>query len=144
MSRGQVHKLTTQKGHSHNEPSYKITRRVPGADQLPQGPRLADRHDLHLPAQRLAGGSEIERLTALKARRGRYLETPRQELDQAELPYATEQKPGEIIGYGATARRSEPAPPVSAPAPRRAEAEPFELGRYTTPQVNSGRCTASA
>lgn len=77
-------------------------------------------------------GREIERLTALKAQRGRYLETPRQELDQAELPYATEQKPGEVIGYGATARRSEPALPATAPAPRRAEAEPFELGRYTT------------
>lgn len=76
-------------------------------------------------------GREITRLKALKARRGRYLETPRQELDPAELPYATEQKPGETIGYGATARRAEPAPRCSAPAPRRTD-EPFELGRYET------------
>lgn len=76
-------------------------------------------------------GREIARLKALKARRGRYLETPRQELDPAELPYATEQKPGETIGYGATARRADPAPRCSAPAPRRTD-EPFELGRYET------------
>jgi hypothetical protein len=76
-------------------------------------------------------GREIKRLKALKARRGRYLETPRQELDPAELHYATEQKPGETIGYGATARRAEPAPRCSAPAPRRTD-EPFELGRYET------------
>jgi hypothetical protein len=76
-------------------------------------------------------GREIKRLKALKARRGRYLETPREELDPAELPYATEQKPGETIGYGATARRAEPAPRCSAPAPRRTD-EPFELGRYET------------
>jgi len=76
-------------------------------------------------------GREIERLKALKARRGRYLETPRPELDPAELPYATEQKPGETIGHGATARRAEPAPRCSAPAPRRTD-EPFELGRYET------------
>jgi hypothetical protein len=77
-------------------------------------------------------GREIKRLKALKARRGRYLETPRQELDPVEQHYATEQKPGEIIGYGATARRGDPAPQRSAPAPRRAEGEPFELGRYVT------------
>jgi hypothetical protein len=76
-------------------------------------------------------GREIERLRALKQARGRYLETPRQELDPAEMPYATEQKPGEIIGYGATARRADPAPRCSAPAPRRTD-EPFELGRYET------------
>jgi hypothetical protein len=77
-------------------------------------------------------GREIERLKALKARRGRYLEAPRQELDPVEQPYATEQKPGEVIGYGATARRGDPAPRCSAPAPRRDEGEPFELGRYQT------------
>ena len=77
-------------------------------------------------------GREIERLKALKARRGRYLETPRQELDPAELPYATEQKPGEIIGYGSSARRGTPVPPSPAPAPRRTESEPFELARYET------------
>jgi hypothetical protein len=76
-------------------------------------------------------GREIERLKTLKARRRRYLETPRQELDPAELPYATEQKPGETIGYGAAARRVDPAPRCSAPAPRRTD-EPFELGRYET------------
>jgi hypothetical protein len=79
-------------------------------------------------------GREIERLKALKATRGRYLETPRLELDPAEQPYATEQKPGETMGYGATARRADPAPPCAAPAPRRTD-EPFELGRYLT---NSG------
>jgi hypothetical protein len=77
-------------------------------------------------------GREIERLKALKAKRGRYLETPRQELDPAELPYATEQKPGEIIGYGSSARRGTPVPPSPAPAPRRTESEPFELARYET------------
>ena len=107
MSRGQVRKLTTQKGHSHNEPSHIRHAARPRRRFIPQGPRLADRHDLHLPSSGYQAGREIERLTALKARRGRYLETPRQELDQAELPYATEQKPGEVIGYGANARRAD-------------------------------------
>jgi hypothetical protein len=83
------------------------------------------------PHSRHQASREIERLKVLKARRGRYLETPRQELDPAEMPYATEQQPGETIGYGATARRAEPAPRCSAPAPRRTD-EPFELGRYVT------------
>lgn len=77
-------------------------------------------------------GVEIERLKTLKARRGRHLEAPRQELDQAELPYATEQKPGEIIGYGASARRTEPAPRCAAPPRQPAGSQPFELGRYVT------------
>jgi hypothetical protein len=77
-------------------------------------------------------GREIERLRALKQQHGRYLETTREELDHAELPYATEQKPGETIGYGATARRSEPTPKTAAPEPRKTQNEPFELGRYTT------------
>jgi len=76
-------------------------------------------------------GREIERLKALKARSGRYLEAPRLELDPVEQPYATEQKPGEVIGYGATARRTDPAPQCAAPRPRRTD-EPFELGRYVT------------
>jgi hypothetical protein len=84
------------------------------------------------PQSAYQAGREIERLKALKARHGRYLEIPRQEPDQAELPYATEQKPGEVMGYGATARRSDPAPRCAAPAPRRADAEPFELGHYVT------------
>lgn len=75
---------------------------------------------------------EIERLKKLKASRGRYLEVPRHELDPAEQPYATEQKPGEVSGYGASARRGDPSPQRSAPAPRRAEGEPMELGRYET------------
>jgi hypothetical protein len=76
-------------------------------------------------------GREIKRLRALKAKRGRYLETPQLELDPIEQPYATEQKPGETIGYGATARRGDPTPRCTAPAPRRTD-EPFELGRYVT------------
>lgn len=76
-------------------------------------------------------GREIERLRALKASRGRYLETPQLELHPAEQPYATEQKPGETMGYGATARRADPAPRCAAPTPRRTD-EPFELGRYVT------------
>lgn len=81
-------------------------------------------------------GREIDRLKALKARHGRYLEIPRQELDQAELPYATEQKPGETVGYGATATRTVTARPGAVqpqpPRRRRDEGEPFELGRYVT------------
>ena len=84
-----------------------------------------------VPRSGYQAGREIERLRALKARRGRCLETPRLELDPVEQPYATEQKPGETIGYGATARRAEPAPRCAAPAPRRTE-EPFELGGYVT------------
>ncbi len=52
--------------------------------------------------------------------------------DPAEQPYATEQKPGEVSGYGSSARRGDPAPRCSASAPRRAEGEPFELGHYET------------
>ena len=37
-----------------------------------------------------------------------------------------------MSGYGSSARRGDPPPPRSAPAPRRAEGEPFELGRYET------------
>jgi hypothetical protein len=77
---------------------------------------------------------EIERLKGLKARRGRYLEAPRLDLDPGEQPYATEQKPGEIVGYGSSARRGDPAPQSSAPALalQRAAGEPLELGRYVT------------
>ncbi len=84
------------------------------------------------PRTRRQASCEIARLNGLKATRGRYLETPRLDLDPAEQPYATEQKPGEISGYGSSARRGDPAPRCAAPAPRRAEAEPFELGRYET------------
>ena len=84
------------------------------------------------PRTRRQASCEIARLNGLKAKRGRYLETPPLDLDPAEQPYATEQKPGEITGYGSSARRADPAPRHGAPAPRRAEAEPFELGRYET------------
>jgi len=77
-------------------------------------------------------GCEIDRLKALKAKRGRHLEAPRLELDPAEQSYATEQKPGEVSGYGSGARRAEPTPPRAAPVPRRTEGEPVELGRYET------------
>jgi hypothetical protein len=70
-------------------------------------------------------------LKGLKATRGHYLEAPRADLDPAEQPYATEQKPGEIIGYGSSARRRNPVQASPAPAPRRTD-EPFELGRYET------------
>lgn len=88
------------------------------------------------PRTRRQASCEIDRLRGLKARRGRYLEAPQLELDPAEQPYATEQKPGEIVGYGSSARRGDPAPQNSAPAPaparRRTEGEPLELGRYET------------
>ncbi len=84
------------------------------------------------PRTRRQASCEIARLNGLKAKRGRYLEAPRLDLDPAEQPYATEQKPGEISGYGSSARRGDPAPRCAARAPRRAEAEPFELGRYQT------------
>jgi hypothetical protein len=85
-----------------------------------------------LPETRRQASCEIERLKGLKATRGTYSEIPRHHLDPAEQPYATEQKPGEVSGYGSSARRVDPAPRCSAPAPRRAEGEPFELGRYET------------
>jgi hypothetical protein len=84
------------------------------------------------PRTRRQASCEINRLKGLKATRGHCLEAPRLDLDPAEQPYATEQKPGEVIGYGASARRTEPAPRGAAPAARRAEAEPFQLGRYQT------------
>ena len=84
------------------------------------------------PRTRRQASCEIQRLKGLKAKRGRYLEAPRLDLDPAEQPYATEQKPGEIIGYGSSARRADPGPRCAAPAPRQAEGEPFELGRYET------------
>ena len=84
------------------------------------------------PRTRCQASCEIQRLKVLKAKRGRYLEAPRLDLDPAEQPYATEQKPGEIIGYGSSARRADPGPRCAAPAPRQAEGEPFELGRYET------------
>jgi hypothetical protein len=85
-----------------------------------------------LPRTRRQASCEIERLKGLKASRGTYSEVPRHDLDPAEQPYATEQKPGEVSGYGSSARRGDPSPRRSAPAPRRAEGEPFELGRYET------------
>jgi hypothetical protein len=84
------------------------------------------------PRTRRQASCEISRLKELKANRGRYLEAPRLDLDPAEQPYATEQKPGEVSGYGSSARRGDPAPQCAAPVPRRAEGEPFELGRYET------------
>ena len=84
------------------------------------------------PRTRRQASCEIQRLKGLKATRGHCLEAPRLDLDPAEQPYATEQKPGEISGYGASARRTEPALRGAAPAARRAEGEPFELGRYQT------------
>jgi hypothetical protein len=86
------------------------------------------------PRNRRQASCEIERLKGLKATRGRYLEAPRLDLDPGEQPYATEQKPGEIVGYGSSARRGDPAPQSSAPAPapQRVGGEPLELGRYVT------------
>ena len=73
------------------------------------------------PETRQQASCEIDRLKGLKASRGRYLEVPRHDLDPAEQPYATEQKPGETIGYGSRARRREQTlddlTPAPAPAP---------------------------
>jgi len=85
-----------------------------------------------LPMNRRQASCEIERLKGLKATSGCYLEAPRLDLDPVEQPYATEEKPGEIVGYGSSARRGDPAPRCSAPAPQREAGEPFELGRYVT------------
>jgi hypothetical protein len=84
------------------------------------------------PTTRRDASREIERLKALKASIGTYLEVPRHDLDPAEQPYATEQKAGETVGYGSSARRSTPLPPGAATAPQRNDSEPFELGRYET------------
>jgi hypothetical protein len=84
------------------------------------------------PKTRRQASCEIDRLKALKASCGTYLEVPREDLDPAEESYATEQKPGEILGYGSSARRGDPAPQSFAPAPRRVESEPVQLGRYET------------
>ena len=84
------------------------------------------------PRTRRQASCEIQRLQGLKASRGTYFEVPRQHLDPAEQPYGTEQKPGEVSGYGSSARRGDPSAQSSAPAPRQAESEPFELGRYET------------
>ena len=84
------------------------------------------------PRTRRDASCEIERLKGLKVSRGTYLETPRHHLDPAEQPYATEQKPGEVSGYGSSATWGDPVPRRSAPAPRRTEGEPLELGRYET------------
>jgi hypothetical protein len=84
------------------------------------------------PRTRRQASCEIDRLKGLTARRGRYVEAPPLDLDPAEQPYATEQKPGEVIGYGSSARRGDPALRCVAPALRRAQGEPLELGRYET------------
>ena len=102
---------------------------------ISQGPRSADRYDVHPSRDATQASCEIDRLKGLKASRGTHLEVPRHDLDPAEQPYATEQKPGEVLGYGSSARRGDPnarrlAP---APAPRRpARGEPLQLGRYET------------
>lgn len=89
------------------------------------------------PKTRRQASCEIDQLKALKAGYGTHREFPR-DADPREQPYATEQKPGETIGYGSTARRREQTlenlAPVSAPTltPRRNDEEPFELGRYKT------------
>jgi hypothetical protein len=84
------------------------------------------------PGTRRQASCEIERLKGLKVSRGTYSEAPRQHLDPVEQPYATEQKAGEVSGYGSSARWGDPAPRSSALTPRRAEGEPLELGRYET------------
>jgi hypothetical protein len=85
-----------------------------------------------LPETRRQASREIERLKALKASRGAYVEVPREDLDPAELPYATEQKLGEVSGWGSSARRGDPPLARVTPAPRRGDGEPLELGRYET------------
>jgi hypothetical protein len=85
------------------------------------------------PRTRRQASCEIDRLKDLKATRGIHHEVPR-DMDPVEQPYATEQKEGEIIGYGASARRREQTLEDLAPtpAPKRSEGEPFELGMYET------------
>lgn len=85
------------------------------------------------PENRRQASCEIQRLKALKTTRGVYPEAPREGLEAVEQPYATEQKPGETLGYGSSARRrdisGEPAPALAL---RRVEGEPLELARYET------------
>ena len=133
MGRGQVRKLTTTERHITMSP-HASAPSAASPHQLSYLKALAQQTGttFTFPSTRRKASCEIDRLTALKAQRGRYLEAPRLDLDPAEQPYATEQKPGEIIGYGSNARRTDPGPRCPAPAPRQPEGEPFELGRYET------------
>jgi hypothetical protein len=90
------------------------------------------------PKTRRQASCEISQLKALKARYGTYREFPR-DADPREQPYATEQKPGETVGYGSTARRREQTleelarvQPATRPPARSVGDEPFEVGRYKT------------
>lgn len=135
MSRGQVRKSSPQqKGMVFTMSPRTSTRSTATPKQLSYIKQLALQTGTTFtpPGTRRQASCEIERLKGLKASRGTYMETPRHDLDPAEEPYATEQKPGEVSGYGSSARRGDPAPRCSAPSRRRTEGEPLELGRYET------------
>jgi hypothetical protein len=137
MVREPVRELTTTERHGFTMSPHTSTRNEPPASpaQLKYLKDLASQAGctFEFPKTRRQASCEIDQLKTLKARRGTHREFPR-DADPREQPYATEQKPGETIGYGSTARRREQALEDLAlpPAPRPAPDEPLELGRYET------------
>jgi hypothetical protein len=85
-----------------------------------------------VPRTRRHASYEIERLKGLKASRGTHAEVPRQQLDQAEQPYATAVQPGEVVGFGSAARWCKDASDRVIPTlPAARVGELTELARYS-------------
>src|SRR5271157_6136528 len=120
MIRGPVRKLTTIERHITMRP-HASAPSAASPHQLSYLKALAQQTGttFTFPRTRRQASCEIQRLKGVKAKRGRYIEAPRLDLDPAEQPYATEQKPGEIVGYGSSARRADPGPRCAALPPRR-------------------------
>jgi hypothetical protein len=82
------------------------------------------------PRTREDASGEIDRLKALKASRGRYVEA-RRATDSAEQPYATAVDSSEVSGFGSQARwRTSPPAAASAVPRENAVGKLTELARY--------------
>jgi hypothetical protein len=82
------------------------------------------------PRTRGDASREIDRLKALKASRGRYVEAPRR-TDPDEQTYATAVQASEVSGFGSQARWRTSPPPVTGPTPSESRVgELTELARY--------------